>query len=137
LRKQLTCIAIVVLALGAGACASSSGATTGTRATRSPDVISSADIAATSTGNAYDLINRLRPQWLRTSTIGSVSGATPTTFGIVVFLDNIKLGGLETLRTVDSGSIRTIRYMTPERAATSLPGLGQEKISGAIVISTR
>lgn len=133
-------LAIAVLVVGAGACASSSGSTgstTGTRTTRSPDLITRADIEATTTGNAYDLVNRLRPQWLRTTGVGSVSGGNPSAYGIVVFLDNVRLGGVETLRSVDSGSVASIRYLTPERAATSLPGLGRDPISGAIVVSTR
>jgi hypothetical protein len=140
LPKLSTCLAIAVIAVGAGACASSTGSTgstTGSRTTRSPDVISRADIEATTTGNAYDLVNRLRPQWLRATGVGSVSGGNPSTYGIVVFLDNVRLGGVETLRNVDSGSIASIRYLTPERAATTLPGLGREPISGAIVVSTR
>lgn len=134
--KLFTYLAIGVIAVGAGACASSSGSTTGTRSTRSPDVITRADIEATSTVNAYDLVNRLRPQWLRTTGVGSVSGGNPSTYGIVVFLDNVRLGGIETLRSVDSGSVTSIRYLTAERAA-ALPGVGHDPISGAIVVSTR
>jgi hypothetical protein len=137
LSKLATFVAAATLALGAGACASSSGATTGTRGTRSPDLISKADIEATQSGNAYDLVNRLRPQWLRTSGVGSVSGGNPATYGLVVFLDNVRLGGVETLRSVDSGSITSIRFLTAERAASTLPAVGRDPISGAIVISTR
>lgn len=137
LPRLFTCLAVAIVAISASACAASSGSTTGTRSTRSPDVISRADIEATSTGNAYDLVNRLRPQWLRATGVGSVSGGNPSTYGIVVFLDNVRLGGVETLRNVDSRGIMSIRYLTPERAATSLSGVGMEPISGAIVVTTR
>lgn len=136
MSRLFTYLAVAVLAAGAAACASSSGATTATRSTRTPDLITKADIDATPSGNAYDLVNRLRPQWLRPTGVGSMSGGTATSYGIVVFLDNVRMGGLETLRSMDSGSIMSIRYMTAERAA-SLPGIGRDPISGAIVVSTR
>ena len=136
MSRLFTYAAIAVLAVGTAACASSSGATTGTRSTRTPDLISKADIDATPSGNAYDLVNRLRPQWLRPTGVGSVSGGTATSYGIVVFLDNVRMGGLESLRSIDSGSIVSIRYMSAERAA-SLPGIGRDPIAGAIVVSTR
>lgn len=136
MSRLFTYAAVAVLAAGTAACASSSGATTGTRSTRTPDLITKADIDATPSGNAYDLVNRLRPQWLRPTGLGSVSGGTATSYGIVVFLDNVRMGGLETLRSMDSGSIVSIRYMTAERAA-SLPGIGRDPIGGAIVVNTR
>lgn len=137
MSRLFTYLAVAVLAASTAACASSSGPTTGTRGTRTPDLITKADIEATPSGNAFDLVNRLRPQWLRTSGVGSVSGGTATRFGILVFLDNVRLGGLETLRSVDSASITSIRYMTAERAASTLPDIGRDPIAGAIVISTR
>ena len=136
MSRLFTYLAVAVLAAGTAACASSSGATTATRSTRTPDLITKADIDATPSGNAYDLVNRLRPQWLRTTGVGSVSGGTATAYGIVVFLDNVRMGGLEALRSIDSRSIVSIRYMTAERAA-SLPGIGRDPISGAIVVNTR
>lgn len=140
MSRLFTYAAAALLAVSAAACASASGPTTGptttTRSTRTPDLITKADINATPAGNAYDLVNRLRPQWLRTTGVGSVSGGTATSYGIVVFLDNVRMGGLETLRSMDSGSIVSIRYLTAERAA-SLPGIGRDPIAGAIVVSTR
>lgn len=140
MSRLFTYAAAALLAFGAAACASASGPatgpTTGTRSTRTPDLITKADIDATPAGNAYDLVNRLRPQWLRPTGIGSVSGGTATSYGIVVFLDNVRMGGLESLRSMDAGSIMSIRYMTAERAA-SLPGIGRDPVAGAIVVSTR
>lgn len=136
MSRLFTYLAVAVLAAGAAACASSSGATTATRSTRTPDLITKADIDATPSGNAYDLVNRLRPQWLRATGVGSVSGGTATSYGIVVFLDNVQMGGLEALRSIDSGSVVSIRYMTAERAA-GLPGVGRDPVAGAIVVSTR
>ncbi|HUF66456.1 MAG TPA: hypothetical protein VMM17_10835 [Gemmatimonadaceae bacterium] len=145
MSKLVTFLAVAMLALGAAACASSSGPTSGTRSTRSPDLITKADIDAASTGTAYDLISRLRPQWLRATTVGSVStgpageraSAAGQVHGIVVYLDNVRLGGLESLRTISTGSINSVRYLDSQRAATTLADAAREPVSAAIMISTR
>ncbi len=133
--SQLTVLAALT------ACASSGPApATGSTATRNPNLISQQEIAATAASNAYELVERLRPQWLRAGAVGSIradAGGRTVMQGTLVYLDNVKLGNRETLRSVSAGGITSIRFLNPERAAATLPDVGRDPISGAIVISTR
>src|SRR5258708_22994165 len=59
--------------------------------------------------NAYDAIEALRSNWLLTR--GPDSFATPSV--VWVYMDNVKLGGIETLRAVPIGTISTIQHLDP------------------------
>jgi hypothetical protein len=123
---------ITVLSLGA--CAS----TPSNRVTESSqDVITSVEINATPVATAYDLVNRLRPAWLRAGRTGSIGGGTISSQVTLVYLDGTRLGGIESLRTLSAAGIRSMKYLDATRAATVLRDPGSEAIAGAIVISTR
>lgn len=125
--------ATVTLALTVSACASSGNPKT-TEASR--DVVTSIEIDATTANSAYDLINRLRPNWLRSMGPGSIGGGVRTQ-EIVVYLDDSRLGGLDALRSLSTAGIRSMRFLDATRAATVLHNVGSEPIAGAIVISTK
>jgi hypothetical protein len=125
--------AAVTLALTVTACASTGNPRT-TEASR--DVVTSIEINATTANSAYDLINRLRPNWLRSMGPGSMGGGVRTQ-EIVVYLDDSRLGGLDALRSLSTAGIRSMRFLDATRAATVLHNVGSEPIAGAIVISTK
>jgi hypothetical protein len=145
--------AVVLLAIltGTAACASAgSGGTTapatGSAATRNPDRITQQELAGAAASNAYELVERLRPRWLRAGSAagltdvgsgGMMQGGQTTMRTTLVYLDNVKLGSIETLRTVPASGITSLRYLNAERAASTLPDVGRDPIQGAIVISTR
>jgi len=56
--------------------------------------------------NAYDAVAALRSNWLRTR--GPDSFSTPTT--VQVYYDATRLGGIETLRSLNTASIVYIKY---------------------------
>ena len=120
--------AVVALA----ACASTGPARS---APRSSDQITPAEIASSSANNAYELIERLRPNWLRT-TIGSI-GAGARTQIIVVYLDGIRLGDIGSLRQLSVSGIKSMQWLDATRAATVLPSPGSDPIAGAIMIKTQ
>jgi hypothetical protein len=96
------------------------------------DVITQEQMAELSSLNLYQLIERLRPQWLRRSA-RSLSGADE----VVVFQDASYLGGPEVLRQLHPGLARRLRYLDAATASATLAGLGSRKVLGAIVIETR
>jgi hypothetical protein len=119
------------------ACASApSGTSTARpRTTESaPDYITSVEVAATPVANVYDLISRLRPTWLRTQP-GSIRGNTRNQV-VVVYLDDTRIGDLQSLRTISTSGVATLRYYDATRAATVLRDPGSDPIAGAIVITT-
>jgi hypothetical protein len=99
--------------------------------------VSSEEIDATSTTNAYDLVNRLRPHWLRQTATGSIAGGRVTSQVTLVYLDGNRLGGVESLRTLTSSGIRSMEWLPATRAAIVLRDVGSEAIAGVISISTK
>lgn len=68
--------------------------------------------------NAYDLVYRLRPSMMRyrNQTAGSTSTGEVT--GPVAYVDDVRLGALELLRTVMRASVKEIRFVSPTDATT-------------------
>lgn len=125
-------LAILGLVMTLGACASS-GAGTG-NATRLPDRITSAEIAATNGTSAYELISQLRPRWLRPANTGSLNGLQDQV--TLVYVDGHKMGGLDTLKSIGAAGIVSMQYLDAIRAATTLPDAGSDPTAGAIMIIT-
>ena len=104
----------------------------------SPDRISSGEIASSNVSNAYELITRLRPNWLQRGTApGSISGRVVARQVILVYLDGSKFGDEVSLRSLGISNLKSLQWLDPDRAATILPNVGRDPIAGAIVISTR
>jgi len=116
------------------ACASGGGASA---AKQNPNVISTEEIIESSASNAYEVIQRLRPNFLRTR--GAVHG-TPGAANamemvdLVVYLNENRLGGSDQLRQISTTDIREIRYFNSSEATTKW-GTGHS--AGAIQIVSR
>lgn len=106
-------------------------ATTGTRESGSRfGEITAAEIEETTASDAYILIQELRPNWLRQRGRASINRPSPR----VVYLDNVRLGDLQSLRQISPTSIERIRFLD-SRDATQRFGTGH--VNGAILIFTR
>ena len=116
------------------ACASSG--TGSTRPGSSPTRISRAEITTSNATNAYELISRLRPNWLRSSGTGSISGGTRSRM-ILVYLDGQRLEDLNALRSISISGIASAEWLDSSRAATVLREPPAGPISGAILIKTQ
>jgi hypothetical protein len=125
-------LASLAVAASLAACASA-GAKSAARA--SPDRITSAEISSSGATTALELINRLRPNWLRQPGTGSL-GAGIRNQVIVVYLDGTRLGELQSLRTLSVTGIRSMEWFDATRAATVVREMGSEPIAGAILIKT-
>jgi len=127
LRPALLALAVILPACKSGHAASGDTQSSSSRTEpRNPNVITGDQIQeaiATGLANAYDLVARLHPTWMRTT----------SSQGVQVWLDNQRYGGVATLRTVSLGSITSIRYMGPSEAQGML---GLDNQGGAIVLST-
>ena len=130
--KHLLLLAALVLA---PACSTSSGASsqpgTGPTARPSPDVITREEIERGHWRNAYELIEALRPRWLRAHGAQSIYGESPE---VQVRIDNSHLGGVSTLRQIPVTEITSIHFVDPVTAAAQWGG---DHVNGAIVISTK
>ncbi len=126
-------IAIVVAATMV-ACASSGAGSAGTRVRHSPNVITAEELATVDVANAYQAVQRLRPQFLTASRgpteRGGAAGATDG--GIQVYLDDTHAGDVRALTQIPVSGIKEIRFLTAIEA-TQRYGTGNS--AGAIVVS--
>jgi len=130
--RRFAAVALLAMAVG---CASSGVAKSG----KNQNVITAEEVAQTSATNAYELIQHLRPNYLRTR--GAVHGS-PSADGtnhleavdIVVYLNETKFGGTEQLRQITLSDIREIRYYSASEATTKW---GTGNSAGAIQVLTR
>jgi hypothetical protein len=127
--RRATLLLILTAAMLSG-CAS----TKETTDDRPRDRITRQEIMDSGATNLFDAISRLRPQWLNVRTTRSFNMDTE----IVVFQNDMQLGGPETLRQIGPELAYELRYMDGVRAATALPGLMSGRhIAGVIIIDTR
>ncbi len=95
----------------------------------SRDLITRAQLAENSASSAFEIIQRLRPQWLRLREEQSLDGPND----LVVYVDNARMGGRESLRMIGVGAAEYIRFYNAS-AATLRWGAGHEY--GAILVAT-
>ena len=137
LLKTLAVLAVMGATLG---CSASPAATpkTSSQPKTDPDVISTAEIDSQSFRDAYDVVQRLRPSWFTRKSGGSSARRMGTSgSGLVVYLDNARMGGVEALRQLNTSAIESLRFMDAAIATATLPGLGSSVIAGAIVARSR
>ena len=116
------------------ACASSGGTSAGRT---SPTRITRYEIAGSNASNAYELISRLRPDWLRRQPTASVSGGVVRSQSVLVYLDRQRLEDLNALKTISAGGIESAEWIDASRVQTVLADVPSGPIAGAIVIRTR
>jgi hypothetical protein len=141
----LTRTLLVGVALaGAASCASSgtagqagepqtSAVSSPGRQRKDPNVITEAELAARSALTARQVIEQLRPQFLRvrgTTTLGNAQ----TGDVIWVYFDGTRMGTLEVLNNIGAHEIREIRYLSPSEA-TNRYGTGH--VQGAILVTRK
>lgn len=127
-------VLLVLLALPA--CASSAS-TSENSSRRKADLITREDIEKSSfvTGDAYQLVQRLHPEWLRRrgDRLNVNEHQEMMEGNIVVYVNDVRMGGPAVLREVRTDSIEEIRYL--DTAAATRLGTGHQH--GAILVRTR
>ena len=123
MRKSILAL---ILPLTLVACAT--GAPGGQRI--NPNLISRTEIDEAGPSSIHDLIQKLRPIWLRER--GAISFMDET--DLVIYLDGSRLGGREELRNFYTHNVETVEFLDARRA-TNRFGSGHE--NGAILIRTR
>lgn len=122
---------VALLAAGAlWGCASTKPATQGTRS----DVITRDEIMNAGAINLYEVVRRLRPQWINVRAPQSFSLETE----IVVYQNEMLLGGPDALKQIGPELAYELRWMDGARATATLPGLSAGRhVQGAIIVSTK
>lgn len=141
-------IGICALALVAAACASggsSSAPAAGASSTAAvrrgnANLITESEIASANLETIYDVIERLRPNMLRTrGQMGRLSGAAGSDPGassskIKVFLNGTAIGDLTMLRGIQAVSVKQVDFLNSSDATTRF-GTGHD--AGAILITSK
>jgi hypothetical protein len=120
-----------VLTLAAALGCASSG-TAGTTVRREPNLITEQEIAASNESNVFDVVNRLRPMFLKTrgrSTINAGGSEYAS-----VFLDGQYYGELGSLRNIVASQIHEIRYLNGPDAVSRY---GMRYGSGAVDVRSK
>jgi hypothetical protein len=86
--------------------------------------------------NMYDLIASRKSNWLRPTMSRAPATTSSTGAGnpVSVWLDGVRLGGAEQLRTIPLTMVMEARYLTPSEAQAAL---GLNNLGGAIVVVSR
>lgn len=116
-------IAFGLFLWGLVACASGGTGSGGPR--RNPDVITRAEIEGTDALSALEVVQQLRPTFLRPP-----GQSDP----VLVYVDGVRRGGLSELRSLPRETLEEIRYVNANDA-TLRWGTGHR--SGAIEVRTR
>ena len=108
------------------------GEAIGTRS-RGSNVITAEEARETSAYDAYQVVQLLRPMWLRPRAAPSLTN--PGASYARIYVDNVPLaGGIGDLRNVAAGDIFEIRYISPADATTRF---GTGHAGGVIMVITR
>lgn len=126
--SRLATLALVLVATAA--CASTSSEQRRTSSRRDARMLSAEEIKSSSASNLYDVIRSHRPEWLikRGQTSINLEG------DIVIYVDNVALGGPESLKSIDVQSVQVVRFLNASEAQMRY-GVGH--MHGAIVVTTR
>ena len=119
---------LLLLLVAAGILASCGPAAMGGQG-RNPDLIGQADIAEANASTALDLVQRLRPQWLRARSQSFDGGV-----GASVYVDDVRFGDLDSLRSISAQTVQEIEWIDSGEA-TQRWGTGN--MGGAILVRTR
>ena len=135
LRSAL-CSTLVAAGL-AGACAHYATAREDPRpvaATHDRSVLTRDDLRASSDQYLYDLVQRLRPEWLYThgsTSIGGGVGGNVDPDPVRVYVGMVRLGGPEVLTRLPTAQADSLKYFTPAQAQQRF---GPGHLNGAIQV---
>jgi len=128
--RQWMPAAPLALVLALAACGGASRG--GMGSSLSPDLIGLDEIQASTTTNAYDLVNQVRPNWLRGRGQPSIRySQVPLP---VVYVEDRRQGDLNVLRSFPTGSLAELRYIN---ATTATTRFGNGHAGGVIQIVLR
>jgi hypothetical protein len=113
------------------ACASTGGGSTRPRTDR--NVISTAEIESVPSSNLYEMIEKLRPQFLRSRGPTSINTPGANEYA-AVYMDGRSFGDIASLRSIVSTQVQEVRYYDAGGAAQKF---GMINGSGVIEVISR
>jgi hypothetical protein len=96
------------------------------------DLLAATEIQSAQVNDAHEAVLRFRPEFLKGRAapgLGNPQGAAP-----VVYLNGVRQGGADMLRTIPARAVLDIRYLTPAVASEQF---GPYYTGGVIAVRTR
>jgi hypothetical protein len=125
---------VLVAALLVAGCASSGAAPAPAGGGRSRNLITEDEIQKASARTAYELVQSLRPEYLRNRGVTSTSDNAYQGGMPLVYMDGVQFGTIESLSNIAPGTIREIRFLSGRDATTRF---GTGVANGVIEIITK
>ncbi|HEX5408572.1 MAG TPA: hypothetical protein VFW89_02250 [Gemmatimonadaceae bacterium] len=132
--RSLTALAAVAIMAACASGGSTSSGSASTSPRRDAYVITAAEIANVGATDAYEAVQKLRPNFLRERGQTSLSDPASTNVTPNVYLNDTKMGDISTLRDIPTDNIVTIKYWN-DKEAQSRFGVGN--VSGVIQVTTK
>ena len=123
--------AALVLALALAACSSAPAGSAPAAPRSSRDLITREQIEALNATDAYEVVQRIRSEYLRGRGSASINRGPDLA---VVYIDGVKRGGPEALKGFRTTEIQEIRFISGTDATTRY---GTDHGGGAIELKTR
>ena len=118
--RSLTLVALLASCILTACTSAANSRSSGAKSTR----LTQEELAATNSGNLYDAISKLRPEWLTSRGPTSATDPTPTT--VHVFVNGTLLGDVDYLRQVQWTDVNGIRYWDAGQASARF-GMGHPR----------
>jgi len=119
--RVVIAVAVAVWTAACGTAGGGGGGGGARAAPRTQELIPEGEIAANASeaSNALQIIEKLRPQMLRTRGTGSPNDPTGEKVRPKVYVDNVAYGDLSTLSNLNASQIREIRFVNSRDATTT------------------
>ena len=83
---------------------------------RDRSVLSTDELRANHDQYWYDLVQRLRPEWLRTRGASAIGAGNPDGDQVQVYVGQVRLGGPAVLERLETSAATSLKYYTPAQA---------------------
>jgi hypothetical protein len=124
-------LAVSLSTLLLAAFANADAQTPSRRPRRDPNLITAEELAAKPAQTLYDAVRALRPAWMMR---GRPTALMPQNEGpLIVYVDGIRFGTIESLRQFVPGVAQAVRYYAPSDAEAHF---GPGHLNGAIEVIT-
>ncbi|UCG87599.1 MAG: TonB-dependent receptor plug domain-containing protein [Gemmatimonadota bacterium] len=117
-------------ALAIGLTASCAATTQQGSSGRSRNVLTAEDLQGQSERNLYDLLARMRPNWIRPQGAVLATGTTP----VLVYVNNVRMGGVAVLADIRLDEVEQVRFVDAIDATTRY---GMNTDGGVIEVTTK
>lgn len=135
MRRALVCATLLAVAACGGGAGGTAQPSTTTRVRGSANVITEAEINSAAYQNALEVVQNLRPSMTVARGVGADrSGLLATTIPIVVYMDDVRLGEIQSLVNIPANRVKEIRFLNAGDATTRY-GTGHS--SGVILVTTK